>query len=146
MIREADDIYLKFGADEKVYGIEDYEAIENIRAKAIRANLKLIECPIRHLGTEEGYKIYTRLQNHLLEQGVEYPVYDHGEEYPGGRRRGKRCRERDKGETYYASEDRSRNRTGKDRSGFLISVKSTILRLETVPWMWACVWKCAMRL
>ena len=26
---------------------------------------------IRHLGTEEGYKIYTRLQEHLLEQGVE---------------------------------------------------------------------------
>lgn len=40
-------------------------------AKAIRANLKLIECPIRHLGTEEGYKIYTRLQEHLLASGVE---------------------------------------------------------------------------
>ena len=51
----ADSVYLKFGADEKVYGIDDYEAIEHIRAKAIR-NLKLIECPIRHLGTEEGYK------------------------------------------------------------------------------------------
>lgn len=43
LIHEADNIYLKFGADQKVYGIEDYEAIENIRAKAIRANLKLIE-------------------------------------------------------------------------------------------------------
>ena len=62
LIKEADNIYLKFGADEKVYGIDDYDAIERIRAKAIRANLKLIECPIRHLGTEEGYKIYTRLQ------------------------------------------------------------------------------------
>ena len=71
LIHEADDIYLKFGADQKVYGIEDYEAIENIRAKAIRANLKLIECPIRHLGTEEGYKIYTRLQEHLESCGVE---------------------------------------------------------------------------
>lgn len=71
LLKEADDIYLKFGADKKVYGIEDQEAIENIRAKAIRANLKLIECPIRHLGTEEGYKIYTRLQEYLLEKGVE---------------------------------------------------------------------------
>ena len=34
------------------------------------ANLKLIECPIRHLGTEEGYKIYTRLQEQLLSSGV----------------------------------------------------------------------------
>ena len=39
LIKEADNIYLKFGADEKVYGIDDYEAIERIRAKAIRANL-----------------------------------------------------------------------------------------------------------
>ena len=46
------------------------QAIEDIRAKSIRANLKLIECPIRHLGTEEGYKIYTRLQKHLEETNV----------------------------------------------------------------------------
>ena len=31
----------------------------------------MIECPIRHLGTEEGYKIYTRLQKHLEETNVE---------------------------------------------------------------------------
>lgn len=71
LINEADSIYLKFGADQKVYGIDDYDSIERIRTKAIRANLKLIECPIRHLGTEEGYKIYTKLQEHLLKQGVE---------------------------------------------------------------------------
>src|SRR5699024_2783890 len=70
LIREADSIYLKFGADEKVYGLDDMQAIEDIRAKSIRANLKLIECPIRHLGTEEGYKIYTRLQKHLEETNV----------------------------------------------------------------------------
>ncbi len=71
LINEADSIYLQFGADKKVYGIEDQQAITDIRTKAIRANLKLIECPIRHLGTEEGYKIYTRLQHHLLDAGVE---------------------------------------------------------------------------
>ena len=71
LLKAADDIYLKFGADEKIYGLEEMEAIERIRTKAIQANLKLIECPIRHLGTEEGYKIYTRLQEHLIEQGVE---------------------------------------------------------------------------
>lgn len=71
LIHEADKIYLQFGADEKVYGMEDQQAITDIRSKAIRANLKLIECPIRHLGTEEGYKIYTRLQHYLLEAGVE---------------------------------------------------------------------------
>ncbi|MCI9148560.1 MAG: FAD-dependent oxidoreductase [Hungatella sp.] len=70
LIRESDDIYLKFGADTNVYGVDKQKEIEEIRRKAINANLKLIECPIRHLGTEEGYKIYTRLQEHLLAQGV----------------------------------------------------------------------------
>lgn len=70
LIQESDEIYLKFGADTKVYGIDKQKEIQEIRRKAIQANLKLIECPIRHLGTEEGYKIYTRLQNHLKEQGV----------------------------------------------------------------------------
>lgn len=70
LIQESDDIYLKFGADTKVYGVDKEAEIREIRKKAINANLKLIECPIRHLGTEEGYKIYCRLQEHLLEQGV----------------------------------------------------------------------------
>ena len=50
--------------------MDKQKEIEEIRRKAINANLKLIECPIRHLGTEEGYKIYTRLQEHLLSQGI----------------------------------------------------------------------------
>jgi uncharacterized FAD-dependent dehydrogenase len=71
LIKESDDIYLKFGADTNVYGVDKEAEIREIRRRAINANLKLIECPIRHLGTEEGYKIYTRLQEHLLAEGVE---------------------------------------------------------------------------
>lgn len=71
LLKESDDIYLKFGADKNVYGVNKQKEIQEIRRKAINANLKLIECPIRHLGTEEGYKIYTRLQEHLLSKGVE---------------------------------------------------------------------------
>ncbi|MEG1848175.1 MAG: FAD-dependent oxidoreductase [Lachnospiraceae bacterium] len=70
LIHESDAIYLKFGADTNVYGVGKEAEIREIRRKAINANLKLIECPIRHLGTEEGYKIYARLQKHLEEQGV----------------------------------------------------------------------------
>ena len=84
LIKEADNIYLKFGADEKVYGIDDYEAIERIRAKAIRANLKLIECPIRHLGTEEGYKIY-RCRDQVHDHGTGY--HNRGWCGKGGRHR-----------------------------------------------------------
>lgn len=71
LIRESDDIYLKFGADTNVYGTDKEAEVREIRRKAINANLKLVECPIRHLGTEEGYKIYSKLQSHLQEQGVE---------------------------------------------------------------------------
>lgn len=71
LIHESDEIYLKFGADTNIYGVDKEKEIREIRRKAIGANLKLIECPIRHLGTEEGYKIYAKLQAHLLERGVE---------------------------------------------------------------------------
>lgn len=70
LIGESDKIYLKFGADTNVYGVGKEKEIREIRRKAINANLKLVECPIRHLGTEEGYKIYGKLQQHLEEVGV----------------------------------------------------------------------------
>ncbi len=70
LIKESDNIYLKFGADTNVYGIDKQAEIREIRRKAINANLKLVECPIRHLGTEEGYKIYEKLQHHLEKEGV----------------------------------------------------------------------------
>jgi uncharacterized FAD-dependent dehydrogenase len=65
-----DNIYLEFGADEKVEGVEDTEAIKEIRRKAIIADLKLVDCPIRHLGTEKAQEIYLKIQNYLLESGV----------------------------------------------------------------------------
>ena len=71
LIHESDEIYLKFGADKSVYGVDKEVEIREIRRKAINANLKLVECPIRHLGTEEGYKIYSKLQEHVLSKGVE---------------------------------------------------------------------------
>jgi len=66
LIKYTDKIYLHFGADERVHGLDHPEKIRDIRTKAIQSNLKLIECPIRHMGTEVGYTIYQRIQNHLL--------------------------------------------------------------------------------
>lgn len=71
LIGESDKIYLKFGADTSVYGADKQVQIREIRKRAIVANLKLVECPIRHLGTEEGYKIYAKLQQHLMEKGTD---------------------------------------------------------------------------
>ena len=66
-----DSIYLDFGADTKVEGIENNEEIKDIRRKAIEAGLKLVDCPIRHLGTEKAQEIYLRIQNYLNDNGVE---------------------------------------------------------------------------
>lgn len=103
LIRESDDIYLQFGADTNVYGIDKEKEIREIRREAINANLKLVECPIRHLGTEEGYKIYSRLQQHLEEEGVTLLFQTMVENIliEDGRAVGIVT---DKGESYYAKE------------------------------------------
>lgn len=66
-----DKIYLEFGADEHVEGIANPEKIREIRKKAINANLKLVDCPIRHLGTEMAQQLYGRIEKYLLENGVD---------------------------------------------------------------------------
>ena len=67
----ADSIYLEFGADEHIEGLGNEERVRRIRARAIRAGLKLVDCPIRHLGTEKAHDVYLAIENHLREQGVE---------------------------------------------------------------------------
>ena len=42
-----------------------------IRKRAIQAGLKLVDCPIRHLGTEKAREIYYAMEQYLLENGVE---------------------------------------------------------------------------
>ncbi len=71
MIDYTDKIYLEFGADTHVEGLEATEEIKDIRRKAIQADLKLVDCPIRHLGTEKAHELYLRIQEHLLANGVE---------------------------------------------------------------------------
>lgn len=70
LIQHADSIYLRFGADEKVEGENAAERAKSIRRNAIRAGLKLVDCPIRHLGTEKAQEIYKKIQEYLLKMGV----------------------------------------------------------------------------
>lgn len=71
LIRYADSIYLEYGADTKVEGISQSEKIKDIRRRAIQSGLKLVDCPIRHLGTEKAQEIYQKLENSLIESGIE---------------------------------------------------------------------------
>ena len=66
-----DGIYLEFGADSHVEGLGNTEEVKAIRRRAIRAGLKLVDCPIRHLGTEKAQDLYYAIEQHLLKNGVE---------------------------------------------------------------------------
>ena len=66
-----DRIYLEFGADPHVEGVGHPEAVKKIRRRAIQAGLKLVDCPIRHLGTEKAQEIYYAIQQELERLGVE---------------------------------------------------------------------------
>ncbi len=66
-----DTIYLSFGADTHVEGAENNDEVKEIRKRAIRAGLKLVDCPIRHLGTEKAHQLYADIEQHLIDCGVE---------------------------------------------------------------------------
>ena len=70
-IHYTDQIYLEFGADTHIEGLEHEEERKAIRKRAIQAGLKLVDCPIRHLGTEKAQSLYYAIEQHLLRSGVE---------------------------------------------------------------------------
>lgn len=71
LIDYTDKIYLDFGAEKKLEGIEHKEEINKITAKAKKEGINLVNIPIRHLGTEKSHELYKRLENYLLDNGVE---------------------------------------------------------------------------
>lgn len=71
MIDYTDRIYLEFGAEPHIEGLEKTEELKQIRLRAIRAGLKLVDCPIRHLGTEKAQILYGDIEKYLMQHGVE---------------------------------------------------------------------------
>lgn len=71
LIDYTDKIYLEFGADEKVEGVNQGDKVKEIRKRAIQSGLKLVDCPIRHLGTEKAQQIYGDIEEFLIKNGVE---------------------------------------------------------------------------
>ena len=70
-INYTDKIYLKFGADTHIEGLGNDDEVKEIRKRAIQAGLKLVDCPIRHLGTEKAQDIYYSIEQYLIEHGVD---------------------------------------------------------------------------
>ena len=52
LVKYVDDIYLKFGASEQVFG-EESDAVDEIEREAAAAGLRLIKQKVRHMGTEK---------------------------------------------------------------------------------------------
>lgn len=80
LIDYTDKIYLEFGGDPRIHGEEISPAMREIQKKSIEANLRLIHCPVRHLGTEKTQNLYKSLFDFIKGKGVEIqfrkPVVD----------------------------------------------------------------------
>ena len=70
IIDYTDKIYLEFGADTHIEGAEQTDEIREIRKSATIAGLKLVDCPIRHLGTEKAHQLYYDIEQYLIAHGV----------------------------------------------------------------------------
>ena len=71
LIDYTDKIYLDFGADKKLEGIEYKEEVGKIKAKSKEEGLTLIDIPIRHLGTEKAHELYKELEKYLEDNKIE---------------------------------------------------------------------------
>ena len=63
LIKYVDEVYLKFGAPDKLYGIG--KKVDQLRRQADLAGMKLAPMPIRHLGTEHCRLVLKAMWEHL---------------------------------------------------------------------------------
>lgn len=72
LIKYADSIYLSFGAQSEIHGLNG-KAIEDIKYEASKHNIKLVPCPVRHLGTEKAYLVLQGMYDYLVnEKRIEF--------------------------------------------------------------------------
>lgn len=67
LIKYSDDLYLKFGATDEVFGT-DKTVFREIERQAALAELKLVHSPVRHLGTERSLDVLKGMQDYLSEK------------------------------------------------------------------------------
>lgn len=71
LIDYCDEIYLEFGGEQNIAGVENKDQIKVIKDKAKVHDINLVDIPIRHLGTEKSRELYGKLEDYLLNSGVE---------------------------------------------------------------------------
>ena len=71
LIDYTDEIYLKFGADTKLEGVDYKDEVKKIYDKAKKEDINLVNIPIRHLGTEKSHELYGRIEKYILDNNVD---------------------------------------------------------------------------
>lgn len=71
LIDYCDEIYLEFGGEKNIAGVEHKDQIKKIKDEAKSHDINLVDIPIRHLGTEKSRELYGKLEDHLIANGVE---------------------------------------------------------------------------
>ncbi|MEG2356123.1 MAG: FAD-dependent oxidoreductase [Clostridia bacterium] len=66
-IAEADKEYLRFGASKTVHGLNNAR-VDEIAYEASRHNIRLVPCPVRHLGTENAGPVLGAMHDYLVSQ------------------------------------------------------------------------------
>lgn len=64
LINYVDKVYLQFGANGIIHGL-DNKKVEDIMYESSKHNIKLIPCPVRHLGTDLGYEVLKEMYFYL---------------------------------------------------------------------------------
>ena len=70
LIDYCDKIYLEFGAEKKLQGVEYKKEIQEYIEKSKKNDLNLISIPIRHLGTEKSHELYGKLEKYLEDNSI----------------------------------------------------------------------------
>ena len=146
LIRYADDIYLKFGAPDKVFGKSDKFA-EQVSYEAHKHNIKLIPCPVRHMGTEYSFEVLREMYRYLSSrEGFEFREYTKADtiEIENGRAAGVWLIGRD-GERRLEKARYIVAAPGRGGAEWLTSIaRANSLQTTTTPWISAYGWKCPM--
>ncbi|MCJ7762015.1 FAD-dependent oxidoreductase, partial [Candidatus Bathyarchaeota archaeon] len=75
LVKYVDNIYLKFGATEQVYG-GDSEKVDQIERQAAAAGLRLIRQEVRHMGTEKSAETMRMMRKELNSKITFHPKTD----------------------------------------------------------------------
>ena len=74
LIHYADQYYLDCGANEEFFGLNS-QRIEDIAYEARKNHIRLVPCPVRHLGTERAYQVLKEMY-HRLEQNPSFTFWE----------------------------------------------------------------------